>query len=170
MKKSYPLLILIVFATSIISSNLQAQSPRYSETVYRHKAKFPRIFRSGELASAVQLCDPKSVCLGTGLYIMEKASVGEVKKCKFYLYVVKDTIQSCRITTDDEGETEALYRQLVKEFGNPVEERTQGDAIKYKWPDQVRNGITVTTSLVVTGKSGEFRHWHDATLPDKTEK
>lgn len=163
MKKSYLQLILILLIACSAFPSALAQVQSYPETVYRHRAKFPRIFRTGELASAVQLCDPKSVCVGTGLFIMKKASVGEVKKCVLYLYVVKDTIQSCRIDTRDEKETQALYRQVIKEFGEPVEEGMKNGQVWYKWPDEVRNGKIVTTTLVITGERAEFRHWHEET-------
>lgn len=154
--------IILIIALSFSLTAFAQEPIQYAETVYRHKARFPRIFQSGELSSQVQLCDPRSVCVGTGLFIMEKASIGEIEKCKMYLYVVKDTIRSVRVVARGKDNVQALRSQVIKQFGEPVHEEQQNGTTFYKWPDRWDDGVKITTQLAMAKKEAEFREWYNS--------
>lgn len=92
---------------------------------------------------------------------MEKASVGAVKKCKMYLYVVKDTIRSVRVTASGKDNVAALKEQVIKQLGDPVQEEQQNGQMVYRWPDRWDKGIKITTRLIMEKKEAEYREWYN---------
>lgn len=166
-------IVLLALSLCALSSTIHAQETEQPQVVYKNKTTFPQIFRSGVPGSMAESCNPGTKCTGNGLYVFEKAEVGQIKECKLFVYVSNDTIRSCRIQTEGKEHNQELHDQVVKQFGEPVSEKViseKPEKTLYLWPNEQAGNAVITTSLTLTKHKGEFKHWYQSKLIAEPEQ